>query len=91
MSKAVSRVDLRIEPEVKEYWERGAQLAGVSLAAFLKLAATERATELIATYETLRLTPAESQWLLDQLSQPAPEPTAAMREAAALHRRLVGE
>jgi uncharacterized protein (DUF1778 family) len=85
------RVDLRIPPEVKARWERAAALAGVPVAAFVKLAATERADEVISAHDTLTLTPEESVWLFEYLRQPAQEPTPAMRRAALHHRELLGE
>jgi uncharacterized protein (DUF1778 family) len=85
------RVDLRIPAEVKERWERAAALVGVPLAAFVKLAATERAESLISAHEMLVLTPEESTWLFEYLRQPAQEPTPAMRLAAQRHRELFGE
>jgi uncharacterized protein (DUF1778 family) len=85
------RVDLRIPAEVKERWERAAALAGVPVAAFVKLAATERADALISAHDTLTLTPEESAWLFEYLRQPAQEPTLAVRHAAQRHRELFGE
>jgi uncharacterized protein (DUF1778 family) len=90
-SNKTDRVDLRLEPEVKQVWERGAELVGVSLAAFIKMATTERATELINTYDILTLSPEESAWFVDLLQQPAVDPTPAMQRASARRRELLGE
>jgi uncharacterized protein (DUF1778 family) len=90
MSAAGERVDVRMDPEVKQLWEHGARLSGVSLSAFIKMAATQRATEIIDTYETLQLSAAESAWFLDLLRGPTGEPTPAMREAAERRRELLG-
>ena len=84
------RVDLRVSPEVKRRWERAAALAGVPVAAFVKMVATERADALISAHETLTLSPEESAWLFEILQQPAREPTPAMRRAALDHRDLFG-
>ena len=85
------RVDLRVPADVKERWEYAASLAGMPVAAFVKLAATERADAMIGAHDTLTLTPEESAWLFEYLRQPAQEPTAAMRRAAARHRELLGD
>lgn len=90
MATTSERVDLRMDAEVKELWERGAAIAGVSLAAFIKMAASERASALINSHALLTLTPEESAWFLDFLRQPAAAPTPAMERAAALHRELLG-
>ena len=90
MGTKLDRLDVRLEPEVKKQWERGARLSGVSLAAFVKMATTQRAAEVISTYESLTLSATESAWFVDLLRQPASEPTPAMREAAALRRKLLG-
>ncbi len=66
-------------------------MAGVSLSAFIKMVATERATELVAAHNTLILSPAESAWLIDLLRRPPAKPTPAMVEAAARRRTLLGE
>ena len=84
------RVDLRVSPEVKRRWERAAALAGVPVAAFVKMVATERADAMIGAHETLTLSPEESAWLFEFLQQPAQEPTPAMRRAARQHRDLFG-
>lgn len=91
MTAATDRVDIRLEAETKRLGERAASLAGVSLAAFIKMAATERATELVAAHDTLTLSPAESAWFIDLLRQPPTEPTPAMVEAAMRRRTLLGE
>lgn len=91
MTATMDRIDIRLEAEMKQLWERAAALAGVSLSAFVKMVATERATELVAAHDTLTLSPAESVWLLDLLRQQPTEPTPAMVEAAARRRALLGE
>lgn len=90
MTTKLDRLDVRMEPEVKKQWEHGARLSGVSLSAFVKMAVTQRATEVINTYEALTLSAAESAWFVDLLRQPASEPTPAMLQAAARRRELLG-
>ena len=91
MTAAMDRVDLRMDAEVKRMWEQAAALAGVSLSAFIKMAASQRASELISANNTLTLSADETAWMLDLLRQPAAEPTPAMRRAAARRRELLGE
>lgn len=90
MTTAMERVDLRMEAEVKRTWERAAELSGVSLSAFVKMATSQYAEQLINTHDTLTLTPDESAWFIAYLRQPASEPTAAMVRAADLRRELLG-
>jgi uncharacterized protein (DUF1778 family) len=87
----LEQLDLHIPAAVKERWERAAALAGVPVAAFVALAATERAEALIGAHDSLALTPEESAWLFEYLRQPAREPAPAMRKAARRHRELFGD
>lgn len=90
MAITMDRVDLRMEAEVKQTWEQGAALAGVSLSAFIKMAASQCASELISAKSTLTLNADDMGWFLDYLKQPASEPTPAMRRASARRRELLG-
>lgn len=90
MVAQMDRVDLRMEAEVKQTWEQGAALAGVSLSAFIKMAATERASELINAKNTMTLNAEDMAWFIDYLKQPAQGPTPAMKRASARRRELLG-
>lgn len=90
MVATMDRVDLRMESEVKQTWEQGAALAGVPLAAFIKMSASRCASELISANNTLTLNANDLEWFLDYLKQPAEEPTLAMRRASARRRELLG-
>lgn len=90
MVAQMDRVDLRMETEVKQKWEQGAALAGVSLSAFIKMATSQCASELINANNTLVLSKDETAWFLDLLRQPAPVPTPTMQRAAARRRELLG-
>lgn len=90
MGAVMDRVDLRMEAEVKRKWEQAAALAGVSLSAFIKMAASQYASELINANSTLALSNDETAWLLDLLRQPAAAPTPAMQRAAERRRELLG-
>ena len=90
MGATMDRVDVRMEADVKRMWERAAAIAGVPLSAFIKMATSQCASELISANDTLVLSAEETAWFLDQLRQPAQEPTPAMQRAAALRRELLG-
>jgi uncharacterized protein (DUF1778 family) len=89
-STRTDRVDLRIDPSIKERWQRAADLLGVPLASFVTMAAAERAEQTIRDQEMLVLTPEESAWLIDFLAQPPREPTPALLRAAERYRELFG-
>lgn len=90
MAAAMDRVDLRMETDVKRMWERAAAIAGVPLSAFIKMATSQCASELISANNTLTLSAADTEWFLELLRQSAPEPTPAMQRAAARRRELLG-
>ncbi len=83
------RIDLRLSHEMKERWERAAEIAGApSVAGFVKMAVTERAEALLREHDSLTLSAEGSAWLLDFLREPVREPTPSMRRAAEMHRQL---
>lgn len=90
MAAQMDRVDLRMEAAVKRTWEQGAALAGVSLSAFIKMAATQYASELINAKHTMTLNAEDTAWFIELLRQPATEPAPAMRRASARRRELLG-
>ena len=90
MVAAMDRVDVRMEADVKRMWERAADIAGVSLSAFIKMATSQCASELISANNTLTLNADDTQWFLELLRQPASEPTPAMQRASARRRELLG-
>lgn len=90
MVATMDRVDVRMETEVKRMWEHAAAIAGVPLAAFIKMSASRCASELISANNTLTLNADDTEWFLDYLKQPASEPTPAMRRASARRRELLG-
>jgi uncharacterized protein (DUF1778 family) len=90
MVAQMARVDVRMEPEVKRMWERAAAIAGVPLSAFIKMATSQCASELISANSTMTLNAEDTAWFIDLLRQPAPEPTPAMRRASARRRELLG-
>lgn len=86
---ATARIDLRMEEETKQMIERGAALAGVPVAAFVKMSASRCASEIIAA-NTLVLNPEDSAWFVDLLNQPPSQPTSAMLQAVRRRRELLG-
>lgn len=89
-STRTDRVDLRIDPAIKQRWQHAADLLGVPLASFITMATAERADQTIRDQETLELTPEESIWFINYLMQPPREPTPALLRAAERYRELFG-
>jgi len=89
-STRTDRIDLRIEPSVKQRWQHAADLLGIPLASFVTMATMERADQTIRGQETLELTPEESIWFINLLMQPPREPSEALLRAAERHRELFG-
>ncbi len=89
-SARTDRVDLRVEPSIKQRWQRAADLLGIPLASFVTMATMERADQTIRDQETLVLTPEESEWFINYLMQETWEPTPALLRAAERHRELFG-
>lgn len=89
-STRTDRVDLRIDPAVKQRWQRAADLLGVPLASFVTMATMERADQTIRDQEMLVLTPEESEWFINYLMEETWEPSPALLRAAERHRELFG-
>jgi uncharacterized protein (DUF1778 family) len=90
-STRTDRVDLRIDPAIKQRWQHAADLLGVHLASFIKMATAERAEQTIRDQEMLVLTPEESEWFINYLTHKTWEPSPSLRRAAQLHRELFGD
>jgi uncharacterized protein (DUF1778 family) len=90
-STRTDRVDLRIDPAIKQRWQHAADLLGVPLASFITMATAERADQTIRDQEMLVLTPEESEWFINVLMEPPREPSEALLRAAERHRELFGE
>lgn len=78
----VSRVD-------KELIERGAEVAGISVANFVISHAKKAAENLIREEGVIRLTAEESRHLMDALLAPPSPPTAAAKKALTRYRQTV--
>lgn len=89
-STRTDRVDLRIDPAVKQRWQHAADLLGVPLASFVTMATMERADQTIRDQEMLILTPEESEWFINYLMEETWEPSPALLRAAERHRELFG-
>jgi uncharacterized protein (DUF1778 family) len=90
-STRTDRVDLRIDPAIKQRWQHAADLLGVPLASFITMATAERADQTIRDQEMLVLTPEESEWFINVLMEPPREPSEALLRAAERHRELFGK
>jgi len=81
-AQAQERIDLRTSPDIKELIVRAASTAGMSVSAFLLGAAQERARQILAESEMIRLTSRD--WnafakALDNADKRRPKLSAAMK------------
>jgi uncharacterized protein (DUF1778 family) len=90
-STRTDRVDLRVDPAIKQRWQHAADLLGVPLASFVTMATAERADQTIRDQEMLVLTPEESEWFINYLAQETWEPSPSLLRAAQRHRELFGD
>ena len=74
---------------VLERLKRAAEIQGRSLTGFVVTAADEAACRAIEQTEVIRLTLEDQRRFADMILNP-PEPNAALRKAARLHRELFG-
>ena len=83
------RLEARIDPEQKTFFQRAAALRGVSLKEFMVASMREAAVKTIQEHEWV-LSAREQEILVDVLTNP-PEPNAALRTAAEDYFKLVGD
>lgn len=83
------RLVARVSRADKELIERGAEVAGVSVANFVISHARRAAESLIQEDGVIRLTAEESRKLMDALLAPTAPPTAAAKKALARYRKTV--
>ena len=83
-----ARMEQRTKPHVKETIQRAATLLGVDETAFVTNSAYERARAAIEDHERTLLAGEDRAVFFAALGSPA-EPTQALREAVATHRRLI--
>ena len=83
-----ARMEQRTKPHVKAEIQRAAGLLGMDETTFVTSVAYERARATIRDHERTVLTPRDREVFLAALDTPA-EPTDTLREASALHRRMV--
>lgn len=83
-----ARLEARITPEQKAIIERAAAYEGRSVSDFVVHSVQESAMSVLREHETVRLNRQQSEALIRSLLD-APEPNAALREAAQdYHRRV---
>jgi uncharacterized protein (DUF1778 family) len=82
-----ARLEARTTPDVRDQIERAAALQGRSVSDFVVASALEAAQRAITTTEIVHLSRRASIAFANALIDP-PEPTAALREAAAQYRAV---
>ena len=80
-----ARMEQRTKPSVKAQIQQAAALLGIDETTFVSSAALAQARRTIADHERTLLSAADREVILAALETPA-EPTAALRQALALHR-----
>lgn len=80
-SKKDERIDVRVSSDSKSLFARAAELAGLSMTAFVIEAARDRAARLIAEHERLLLNNQARDVFMNALTNP-PAPSDALRRAA---------
>lgn len=83
-----ARMEQRTKPHVKAEIQRAAALLGVDETSFVTSSAYERARSTIADHEQTVLSDEDRAVFFAAIENPA-EPTAALREAMAMRRRLI--
>ena len=83
-----ARMEQRTKPHVKDTIQRAAALLGVDETAFVTNSAYERARTVIDDHERTLVAGEDRAVFLAALESPA-EPTAALRQAVATHRRMI--
>jgi uncharacterized protein (DUF1778 family) len=83
------RLAARVSRADKDLIERGAEVAGISVANFVISHARKAAEALIREEGVIRLTAQESRILMDALLAPPSPPTAAAKKALARYRQTV--
>jgi uncharacterized protein (DUF1778 family) len=87
--KAVARINIRVEPLVKERVSRAAGLLGQDLTEFTVSTLNERAIEVIDDCERFELTQAEKDAFFEILDRPAAKPTRTALDAARRYKQLI--
>ena len=83
-----ARMEQRMKPQVKKTIQRAAALLGVDETAFVTNSAYERARAAIEDHERTLVAGEDRAVFFAALEKPA-EPTPALLEAVAAHRRLI--
>lgn len=83
------RLVARVSRSDKELIERGAEVAGISVANFVISHARKAAEALIQEDIVIRLTAEESRYLMDALLAPPSPPTVAAKKALTRYRQTV--
>jgi uncharacterized protein (DUF1778 family) len=83
-----ARLETRLPPDIHALLKRAAEIQGRSVSDFVVTAAQDAARKVIAETEIITLSRAASEQVAALLSAP-PEPTPALKRAAAARRRLV--
>lgn len=79
-ANSVARIEIKTSPEVKSMFERAAQIAGMTLTAFLVSECRPAAEKLISDQRSIFLDDESWNRLNELVSQPAAEPTPDLKD-----------
>jgi uncharacterized protein (DUF1778 family) len=79
---ALDRIDVRLPRQEKAFYQRAADLSGLSMSDFIRQSAQEKAEATIRRHEVLTLSARDSRLVVETLLEP-PAPSPRLRQAAA--------
>jgi uncharacterized protein (DUF1778 family) len=89
-TEKTERLEARVTPEFKQYLQRAAAHAHLSLTDFLITSARHMAEQTIREHEVISLSMRDAQALMETLRNPGPMP-ATLVEAAERYKAFMGE
>jgi uncharacterized protein (DUF1778 family) len=86
--QAKARIEVRLDPDVKDLIQHAANLSGGTLTDFVVTSARAAAEEIVQNHQIIELSRRDAEILFEALMNP-PEPNAALREASKRYEALV--
>lgn len=83
-----ARLEARVAPEVKAFWQKAAELEGRTLTDFVIASVQEAAFKVIQRHQTLKLNREDSEAFVEVLLAP-PQPNEALKTAALRYKQKI--
>ena len=87
-SNSTTRLEARVDPEVKAQWQQAADILGCTLTSFVVNSTQEAASKVIAQHCLLMLGRQDSEAFVDAVLNPS-EPSEGLKAAALRYKHLV--